>query len=194
MKKAGEMNVKRMMRSVAAGIFLACFGAAYARAANFDTIVLSVTPGGINYAVQIASPEAQGYDFSSVNFGATTVSTKAITVTNAGNAAEYFAMAVSGTSPDAWSPISSGTPGVNQFLMMGQLLTSGSPQPAPSAFNVNNDTMTVTVPNTAGGRYGQSARTNPGTSKDLWLSLTMPSGASTASQQTMTVTINGQAN
>jgi hypothetical protein len=198
MKRVGEMSVKRIIRSLAASLVLSCIGVGHVHAANPDSIVLSVTPGGINYAVQITSPitnvASYGYDFKSVNFGATTVSTLAIHVANPGNTSEYFALAISATSPDSWSAISSGTPGLNQFLMLGHVLSTGSPQPAPSVFDVNNDTMTATLPTIAAGRYGQSAQTNPGATTDLWLRLTMPTSATSAAAQTMTLTINGQAN
>jgi hypothetical protein len=194
MKEAAEMNVKQIMRYLGASLVLACLGVSRVHAANPDNIVLSVTPGGLNYAIQITSPEAQGYDFSTVNFGVTTVSTKAISFTNVGNVPEYYALAISATSPDSWSPISSGTPGLNQFKMLGQILASGSTQPASSAFSVKNDTMTVTVPAVGAGRYGQAAQTNPGVITNLWLKLTMPSAGNSAAAQTMTLTINGQAN
>lgn len=186
--------MKRRLGLILGVLFVGALLAAKASAASTDTIVLSVTPGGITYGVVITSPEAGGYDFGQVNFQATTVSTVAISVQNAGNAPEYFSIAVTNTNPDGWTAIGSGTPGFNQFTLMARLLNSGSTQPAPSAFDVNLDTVTATAPSVAAGRYNQSSWTNPGVSKDLWLKLTMPTSAGSAATQRMTVMINGQAN
>jgi len=188
--------MSRMKRIGRLGLLLAWAWLAgrYAHAANPDTIVLSVTPGNFTYGVQISSPEAGGYDFASVNFGATTVSTVAIVVNNAGNVPEYFSIAVSNTGPDGWTAIPTGTPGFNQFQMSARVQSSGSTKPSPSNFDVNADTVTASIPSVAAGRYGQSVQTNPGVNKDLWLRLTMPQSASSAATQTMTITVNGQSN
>jgi hypothetical protein len=90
--------------------------------------------------------------------------------------------------------ISSGTPGYDQFLLEGHFVTHGAGQPASGMFNVNTDTVTVSLPSTAAGRYGQSAQTNPSVTDDLYLMLTMPGTVISGNGQSMTLTINGQAN
>ena len=168
-----------------------------AQAANPDTMKVYVTPsaGSLSYAVTITSPEVQGYDFSSVALGATTISTLAIEVTNSGTVGEYFAMAISNTSPDNWASIATGTPGYNQYQMLGHFVGHGNGQPLDSTFSTSVDTMTATY-NYGTGNFGQSAVTAPGVGnrKDLWLRLTMPQTVSTGQQQAMTLTINGQTN
>ena len=168
-----------------------------AQAGTNDTMKVYVTPsaGSLSYAVTITSPEVQGYDFSSVALGATTISTLAIEVTNSGTVGEYFAMAISNTSPDNWAAVPTGTPGYNQFKMLGHFVNHAAGQPVDSTFDVNVDTMTSTY-NYGTGNFGQTGLTSPGASnrKDLWLRLTMPQTVATGLQQAMTLTINGQTN
>lgn len=157
------------------------------QAANPDTMVVSVTPGGLTYAVSISSPMTQGYQFGTVSMGATTMSTVAITLNNTGNVAEYFAMKVSNTSPDNWAP-TAGTPSTDQFKLMAYL---NSTQPADATFV---DALNGSIPGAAAALYGQaSTRTAPGSPKNLWLRLTMPNAVSgTGGAQTMTIFVNGQ--
>ena len=65
--------------------------------------MVSVTPGNPTYAVYITSPEVGGYDFTSVNFGASTISTLAIVVMSTGTVSEYFALSV--TADGGWTPV-----------------------------------------------------------------------------------------
>ena len=81
-------------------------------AANPDTMTISVTPN-VTYGVTITSVNAAGYQFGTVNLGATTQSTSAITLTNSGNVSAYFSMAISNTS-GGWSAVSS-VPGTDEF-------------------------------------------------------------------------------
>jgi hypothetical protein len=164
-----------------------------ASAQSTDSVLLSVSPGDVQYSVQITSVSGAGYDFGSLDLGATTVSTTAIGVKNDGNVSEYFSISVGNSNPDGWTAISSGTPQHDQFLLLGRLAAGGSSQPSPSAFNVNTDTVTAVTPNYAAGRYGQAARTDPGANIDLWLKLTMPSTVETTAPQTMRLYVNGQA-
>src|SRR5579871_111062 len=121
------MNTKYVMKAaLATGLMVLGLGSVQRAEAlnNPDTMTVYVTPSGFTYAVSITSPEAQGYDFTSVALAATTISTKAIPVANTGNVGEYFALAISNTLPDAWTPVASGVPGYDQFLMMGHFVTS----------------------------------------------------------------------
>src|SRR5580704_8457891 len=94
-KEGPQMKVmKRVVQvAMAAGLIVLGLGMVQnARAGTADTMTVYVTPTGFNYVVSIASPEVQGYDFTGVPLAATTISTKAITVTNGGNVGEYFAL------------------------------------------------------------------------------------------------------
>ena len=153
-----------------------------------DSMIVSVTPGGLTYAVTISSPMTQGYQFGTVNMGATTISTVAITLTNSGNVAEYFAMKISNSSPDNWAP-TNGTPSTDQFKLMPYL---NATQPADATFA---DALDGSIPGAAATLYGQaSTRTAASGTKNLWLRLSMPSGVSVSgAPQTMTLFVNGQA-
>jgi hypothetical protein len=158
-----------------------------AQAINPDTMVVSVTPGGVTYSVSIASPMAQGYVFGTVNLNATTISTVAIVVTNNGNVSEYFALKISNTSPDNWAP-TAGAPTTNNFRMMAHF---ASGQPADGTFA---DALDGTIPDPSDTLYGQaSTKTTASGSKNLWLRLSMPQFISgSGGAQTMTLTVNGQ--
>jgi hypothetical protein len=187
----------RSYRIALGALAVFCLLASKAHAGASDTTVLSVTPGNITYGVLITSPIASGttgYDFGQVALGATTISTLAIQIQSAGNASEYFALAISNSNPDGWTAINTGTPGYDQFLLKGHFVTHGAGQPASGTFNVNTDTVTVSIPSAAAGRYGQAAQTNPGVTDDLYLMLTMPATVASGRGQSMTLTINGQAN
>src|SRR5438132_2341376 len=73
-----------------------------AEAQQPDTMTLSVTPVGIVYSLQIPSVNSSGYQFGTVNIGATTVSTAAITVANTeiGRASGREGMKVSNSNAD----------------------------------------------------------------------------------------------
>ena len=188
----GFLILRSVFNALLAGGLLSL--ATQAFAASSDTITLSVTPGGVEYGVEITSPEVQGYDFAEVALEGTTISTKAIPVKNSGNIAEYFSLSISNTSPDNWTAIPSGVPAYNEFKLLGRLVGAGNAQPDSSVFDVNVDTITAVTPAAAAGRYGQITRTDPGVTTDLYLKLTMPNSVTSAQTQTMTITINGQAN
>ena len=154
---------------------------------NPDSIVVSVTPGGLTYAVAITSPMAQGYVFGTVNLAATTISTVGITVQNSGNVAEYFALKVSNSSPDNWAPNSSA--GSDQFKLMAYM---NATQPADATFV---DVLNGSIPGAGATLYGQaSTRTTPTNTQNLWLRLSMPTAVTgTGGAQTMTLFVNGQA-
>jgi hypothetical protein len=179
-------NTSSWVRAVAIAIFgLGLSGTAHALN-NPDTIVVSVTPGGLTYAVAITSPMTQGYVFGTVNLAATTISTVGIGVQNTGNVAEYFSLKVSNTAPDNWAPNASA--GTDQFKMMAFL---NATQPADATFV---DALTGSIPGAAAALYGQaSTRTTPTTSKNLWLRMSMPTAVTgTGGAQTMTIFVNGQ--
>lgn len=160
------------------------------QAVNPDTMTLSVTPL-VTYAVAVTSVNAGGYQFGTVALGASTVSTAAISVRNAGNISEYFALAVSNSSPDGWTPGTGGTAATNQFGLIAEFAAS---PPASSAFLVT-DALGTAVPGTAAALYGQAAtKTAANGAKSLWLKLNMPTGLSvgTGGAQTMTLSVNGQ--
>src|SRR5205807_2268951 len=121
---------KRLKQVLATGLVLLGMGVMgrRAEAQQPDTMTLSVTPGGITYSVQITSVNSSGYQFGTVNIGATTVSTAAITVANTGggNVSEYFEMKAGVSTPAHRAP-QSGAPGTDQFRLTGELNAS---QPA----------------------------------------------------------------
>jgi len=189
------MNTK-MKQVLATGLMLLGIGAMsrQAQAAQPDTMTLSVTPGGIVYSVQITSVNGSGYQFGTVNIGATTVSTAAITVANTGggNISEYFGMKVSNSNPDAWTP-QSGAPGIDQFRLTGELVTN-QPLTGTGGFPTT-DAVTGSFPGAAAALYGQaSTKTAVGSNHKLWLQLEMPSSlnAGSGGAQTMTLYIQGQ--
>jgi len=172
---------KQWMLSV--GIGLGLSGAAHA--VNPDTMVVSVTPS-VTYSVSIASPMTGGYQFGTVALGATTISTAAIVVTNDGNVSEYFSMAISNSSPAAWTPDTAANEDV--FALLAHFAAT---QPASATFT---DALTGSAPGAAASLYGQSAtKTNASGTRNLWLKLLMPTSMTAApGAQTMTLTVNGQ--
>ena len=181
------MNAKQLQQGLL-GLLVGMGLCGATQAANPDTMVVSVTPGNITYSVAITSAMTSGYQFGTVNLAATTISTAAVTLTNNGNIAEYFALKVSNSSPDNWAPVS-GTPAADQFKLMAYL---NSAQPADATFATALD---GSIPGAAAALYGQaSTKTAAAGTQNLWLRLTMPSGLTGAGgAQTMTVFVNGQA-
>ena len=166
-----------------------------------DTMTVYVKPTGFTYSVSIASPEVQGYDFSSVAVGATTMSTLAITVTNGSSVGQYFWLQVSNTSPDNWSPLTSynATTGYDQFDLLGHFVTYQNGQPSTTAFSTANDIVSGATGSVGGTKFGESGPISPNTTgnankKDLWLELTMPQQVASTSQQSMTLTVTAQDN
>jgi hypothetical protein len=187
--KGKFMTIKRWKQGLMVmALGMGLYGTAHATGVNPDSIVVSVTPGGLIYAVTITSPMVSGYAFGTVALGGTTISTVGITVANTGNIAEYFSMKVANSSPDTWTPVS-GTPATDQFKLMAYM---NATEPADATFV---DALTTSIPGAGATLYGQaSTRTAPLSTKNLWLRLTMPAGVSlgTANAQTMIVSINGQ--
>ena len=194
------MNVK--MKKLAFGLVLFGMGMLGVRRAeavgvNPDTMVVSVTPGNPLYGVFISSPDAgaaYGYNFGSVNMGTSTGSTKAIVVKSSGTVSEYFAMSIVGSGANPWTANTvDGPTGNDAFELLGHFGTAT--QILDSAFSTTNDIITPTVPGTVGTTiYNQGTRTAPGTTQNLWLKLLMPTGVSSANQQNLILTINGQPN
>src|SRR6266852_8731585 len=146
---------KRLKQVLVTGLMLLGIGAIgrRAEAQQPDTMTLSVTPGGIIYSVQITSVNGSGYQFGTVNIGAATVSTAAITVANTGggNISEYFGMKVSNSNPDNWAP-QSGAPTTDQFRLTGELVTN---QPVLGSGFPTSDAVTGSFPGAAATLYGQ---------------------------------------
>ena len=190
---------KQLKHVLATGLAVLCIGVIARRAeaaVNPDTMTLSVTPGGILYSVQITSVNSSGYQFGTVNVGATTVSTAAIIVNNTGggNVAEYFGMKVSNSQPDNWAP-QSGAPGTDQFRLTGELNATGVLPTQGTGGFPTGDAVTGSFPANAATLYGQSSsKTLVGNNKNLWLQMEMPSqlNAGTGGAQTMTLYIQGQ--
>jgi hypothetical protein len=170
-------------------------------APNPDTIVVSVTPSNssVKYGVVITSPAIAaagvGYDFSSVDLGATTGSTLAITVKSSGTVSEFFVMdVVSDGSADAWVPVNpaDGALSLNHYGFMGHFMTTNT-QPVDSSFDGTADAIYASNPTNGTGLYNQGASpTAPGTSLYLWMKLRMPPSVSNPGTRKLTVAITGQ--
>jgi hypothetical protein len=193
--KAGRDSMAKLFRrTLAAGYYAALLvlaaGALHrVHAANPDTLTISVTPS-VTYGVSIASVSSAnlGYNFTTVGLGETTISTAAIVVTNTGNVSQYFSLAVSNTSGN-WMAVPT-APSDDEFRMSAVLNVGSQPNDTSFTDFLSNSP----APLTAAGLYGQSAKTLPASTKNLWLRLEMPQrlvngGTST---QTMTITVNGQ--
>ena len=182
---------KRLKHILVTGLIALGLGLCVSKveAASTDTIVLSVTPGNVAYGVQITSPYAGGYSFGSVNLGATTVSTLAISVKNSGNISEYFGLAVANTTPDSWAAVSV-VPSTDQFRLEG--FFQGA-QPSSSTF-VNAIPTTVSGAQAALYNQGVITKTTPQNSQNLWLRLEMPPylNNGTGGAQQMVLSVNGQ--
>jgi hypothetical protein len=162
---------------------------------NPDTMVMTVTPGTPLYAVAITSPEVQGYDFSTVAIGGTTISTKPIAVQNKGNISEFFSVGVVDiTTTYGWTNATS--PAVKTYTMQAQFVTTGAGQPTNASFVGAALNAPAAAPLPAGGDFGepnsQAGKTIPLNSKDLWLQLQMPTGVEETGVHTLVLTINGQ--
>src|SRR4051812_38406796 len=172
---------------------LGLFQKAHAVPGNPDTMLISVTPSGVNYAVTITSPEVQGYDFAAVNVGFTTISTKPVAVQNSGNISEFFSLAVNDITGggNAWT--NSTSPANVTFTMQGELVATAAGQPSNASFAGANNNLPTAAPATASGKFNQGAtKTLPLASKDLWLQLQMPTGVAETGQHTLVLAITGQ--
>ena len=174
-----------------AGLLLLAPGIAQkVHAASTDTITLSVTPGGVSYAVQITSPMGVGYQFGTVTLGQTTGSTVAIGVRNAGTISEYFVMKAANSSPDNWAPVA-GTPGTDQYQLMGWFSGVAGVQPPDGSFA---DAVGTAFNPTGATKYNQGGKTIVNATNNLFLRLAMPSAlnAGSGGAQTMTLFIAAQ--
>ncbi len=130
------------------------------------------------------------YNFGSVNMGATTVSTSAITVTNGGNGPETYGLSVATSGPETvWGPGTSPPASFDTFLIYG---TFNATPPPPSSFGVE-DIVTSTMAAsdatkfTVGGQAGFNIPSNA--ARIFWMRLDMPLTTSTTTQQQMNMTI-----
>lgn len=159
------------------------------QAANPDTMTITVTPGGVTYAVAITSPQVGGYAFGVVNVGVTTIATEAISVQNAGNIGAYFSLGVVDVTPSVgWAnDLAADT---TTYAMYALFNTT---QPAEASFNGATNNVPSAAPGAAATRHGQaSTKTNAGVSRNLWLRLEMPTGVNDSGQHTLMLAINGQ--
>ena len=184
---------KRLKQVLVTGLAVIGMGwlAGKAQAASTDTITLSLTPN-TTYAVTMSSvTSGVGYQFGNVNLNSTTISTAAIVITNSGSVYEYFALSVSSPTSGSWSPNST-APGVDTFVLSGAYGTS---QPAQGAGSFS--ALTNMAPAASAALYGQaSTKTAPAGTQKLWLQMQMPTSLNNGgtSQQTMTLSVTGQAN
>lgn len=189
-KRGGHMKNRLKVKWLLGAVLGLGLFTGKAFAANPDAMQISVTPT-VTYAVTIASVTVgSGYNFGTVGLGASTQSTAAIVLTNTGNVAEFFSIAISSSSGN-WGPVQ-GAPSADTFRM-GALLNTGG---QPAFGSITSYLQGTPVPTTAGSLYGQgSTKTSPAGTKNLWLSLEMPSSlvSGGTGAQTMTLIVNGQA-
>jgi hypothetical protein len=193
LRRVNAMNMKHAAKAVLiSGLMVLGLGLVKeARAANPDTMVVTVTPSGVSYAVTISSPYAAGYNFDQVAIGATTISTMPIGVQNAGNISEYFSLAVVDTTGggNAWT---NSTAAANVTYVMQGLFNSA--QPVSASFDGGTNNIPNAVSGTGASKWGQGTnKTAPLASQNLWLRLGMPSGVTENGQHTLMLSINGQA-
>ena len=160
-------------------------------ASTSDQIIVSVTPGNPAYASGISSPEVGGYDFGSVNLGATTISTLAIVVKSSGTISEYFSMSV--TADGGWTPVvvDTAAPAYNTFELQGHFAAT---QPANATFSTTNDSCDHLrlQARHQDALQPKGAQTVPGNSQNLWMKLRLPVSTGLSGQRLLTVTVNGQ--
>ena len=189
---------KRLKQVLAAGLMVLGLGfgrEVWAGVGTPDTMTVSVTPGNMQFGVTITSGTLnEGYNFGTVDLAASSVSTTAIVVTNAGSMSEYFAMKIGNSSPDNWQPVTGGTPGQDRFKLVAEL---GPNQPADSGVGFPDADAMDGGDHASGALFGQGGlgKTGPGNSRNLWLRITMPNDVTNPVQtaQSMTLTVTGRA-
>jgi hypothetical protein len=174
-----------------------------AQAANPDTMrmTVSVNPASVNYSVTITSPQVQGYDFGQVNIGATTTSTEPIVVTNSGNIAAFYSIGVQDITAGGVDWTNNGaslSAATTSYYIQARLVDTGAGQPVESGFNGATYNAPETAPAAADGLFAQGSgaanKNAPGSAKDLWLRLSMPTGVIETGVHTLVMSINAQNN
>lgn len=161
--------------------------AGYAVAADPDTMTLSVTVSA-SLSVSITGDP---YNFEAVSLNSSTMSTRAITVTNdSTNAIEDYQLSC--TPPGGWTASADATPGSNEFVLQALF---NSVQPATGDFGAND-----VVDNTAqradattyfvGNQDGDSVATSGAVS--LWFRLQTPTSSSLSGAQNITFTVDAE--
>lgn len=191
LKEETMKTFKLIRTAVGAGLLVLGLGLLKdAHAANPDTMTITVTPGGVNYAVVITSPQIGGYAFGIVNVGATTIATEAISVQNAGNISAYFSLGVVDTTGGGLAWTNSTSPANVTYTMQGLFNTT---QPANGSFVGAGNNVPAAAPGTAANHFNQgTTKTLPGASANLWLQLQMPTGVADSSAHTLVLAITGQ--
>ena len=195
-------TLKNFVRAVlASGLLILGLGAVEKAQAlnNPDTMVITVQPDA-TYAVAITSPEVQGYDFGLVAVAGTTISTMAIGVQNTGNIVEFFSLGVIDTTLGAgvaWTNNGASlAAGTTSYVMQGRFVATAAGQPAFASFNGAANNIPVAPPSPADSKFGQgtglAGKTTPGSSKDLWLRLHMPTAVYESGVHTLVLSVNGQ--
>src|SRR5260221_4469480 len=71
---------------------------------NPDAMTITVTPGGVTYAVAITSPEVQDREITRLNSRHTAISTASFSLQNFGNISEFLSLGVQDATPSvAWT-------------------------------------------------------------------------------------------
>src|SRR5262249_31762030 len=136
------------------------------------------------------SISTHAYNFGSVNVGATTVSTTAVTVTNGGNITETYSLSVATTGAlSVWAVGSSTPTAFDTFALFGAFHPS---QPVWTGFGTTDVITGVSAASTAtkysidGSQTGLNVPVSY--TRALWFFLNMPLSVSTTDQEQMNVT------
>lgn len=156
-------------------------------AADEDEIELLVTPT-VNTSILITY--GASYNFGSVDLGATTVNSSAITIQNDGDcSATWDKKATSHAGGDGSSyAIVSDIVQLDQVRMRARCVASGADAPAHSDF-VAGDDISAAYGNDLTGATDVGA----GVVKDLYIRLEMPTATDTSTTKTFTLTVTATA-
>ena len=133
----------------------------------------------------------KAYDFQSVSMAATTLSTYAIVITNAGDATETFSLSVATTGAQTVWAVGTAPPTTQDTFVLYGLFNPVEPVVASFATNdimISTPTAATSSVFSTGASSGVS--TPIGSANNFWLRLDMPPTTSTAAQQQMTVTVS----
>jgi hypothetical protein len=156
-------------------------------AATTDTIILRVTPLGTK-DVTITDTE---YNFGTVAMGATTISTRGIVVTHSGSISQGYGLHISATN-GVWTASTAAGPNIYNLRALFNSNASGT-------FAADDNVLTGSSVSATGLGLVYSGDQNasvaaaavvPGTTRDLWFRLAMPTSTLDGAERTFTVMVS----
>jgi hypothetical protein len=129
------------------------------------------------------------YDFTTVNLGATSVSVGAVSVTNSGDGPQTYSLSVATTGASVWA-VKVATPTMMDTFVLEAMFNSV--QPSSSTFHELDVVTSTPTASSASVYSGNETGFNvaPGAVRSLWMLLFMPPSTTTASQQSMSLTVS----